>query len=653
MNPPDLSFSEYLKHPDPARCKVRERLYKLGQAGMTDRFQALDRYDAHYQCREYDHQIHDWTGRSADALETISPQAILPYGFTQPAVQDLAVRQKRPTAPRRMSRMVINRFTGYLFSESRLPDVRIEGDHDADAFIRAVFKRSRFWRAMHIARGYGGAMGSALVVTRLVQGVFRYKAISPKCVQEIVWEDQDEKIPAAVLIQYPFSQTEVSEETGRLVQVPYLYRRIIDADVDLTFQPVPLDGRALPRMEVDPDKSIVHGLGEFPGTWIQNVPNDEGIDGYADCEGAYQMMDDGDRQVAQQGFALNANMDPTLVLSRDPKTVKLGSFIHKGSNNALDVGPGGSATYLEYAGTALLASQAYVTENRQRILDLCQAVAPDPEKISGSAQSAKSIEFLYAPMLEAADVRRQQFGEAIERQASLTLRIARHALANPPSPSARVIFDLPDKIVMVDPDPTNPEIKPVQTLTKHSPGQGGVPEVSWGPYFADTPLDVQTKVATLTNAYTGGVLDLETVTREMAALYDISDSDALLRRILEEQRAKQANLIGSFTTGFTSVEGEGQVAPEEGSILLGSEGQGTGEEAKLSDQALAGPQIKAVKELVAEVVDGIIPRESAIAILVHLYSLTPEAAEQVVGPPSFRLAKTDVTLQDGSSLPVE
>jgi hypothetical protein len=541
----DLSFggSQF-----PRALEVRQKLYAGGSRGVSTRYRRLDRLDAFYKCLEYEHHKTGWDGNPADQFEAISPQAVVPFGFQQGDTSQ-SVKAKRPTAPMRLTPLVVDRFTGLLFSKDRTPKVEVEGDADADDFLKAVWKKARFWATCHQARTFGGSMGGVLLTVQLREGRFSYTAHSPKFVHDVVWADPDLKIPAGVLIQYLFvKEVEILDEktgmpSGRMKPVPWLYRRIIDEEWDIIFKSQEVSGNELPLLEPDMALSYEHKLGRFPGAWVQNLPSDEELDGVPDCDGAYQLFETIDRQVAQSNKGLLQNQDPTLVISRDKRLVQMGAPLKKGSENAIDVGQGGSAQYLEIGAAGINAAREFVKDLRQAAMDKVQAVLVDPTQISGAAQSAKAIEYIYGPMLEKAGRLRDQYGPAIEAVAEVTLELAR-VWADPLQYTGnvrRAKFDVPPKVVEVDLDPENPDPEQgqIKQLVPRQPGSGGIVTLTWGPYFAETPQDIQTLVTIITSAYGGGLIDLETAVRKVAALLKVEDVDGLLRRVREEGEAKE------------------------------------------------------------------------------------------------------------------
>lgn len=647
----DLSFGSTKF---PRAREVRQKLYENGSAGQTTRYRRLDRLDAFYKCLEYEHQDTGWDGYPADRFETISPQVVVPTGFTQPAADQKPVNQRRPSAPLRLCPLVVDRFTGLLFSKERTPKLAVEGDPDAEDFLQAVFKKARFWRTMYQARTFGGSQGASMVTIQLRKGRFSYTAHPAKIVSDVLWEDADLRIPAGVLIQYIFMrEQEVLDDkggfpTGQTKLVPYLFRRIIDEEWDVKFKPGRIEGRELPKLEVDMHESYEHGLGRFPGVWIQNLPSDEELDGIPDCDGAFQMFDAIDRQVSQSNKGLLYNQDPTLVYGRDKRYEAIGIPLKKGSENALNIGMGGTATYLEMSGAGIAAAGAFVKDLRQAAMDKCQAVLVDPTQISGAAQSAKAIEYIYGPMLEKAGRLREQYGEAVELLGDLTLDIARRWFdpLQYEGNVQRVMFDLPPKLVELDQDVDNPnpELGQQTRLEPRHPGKGGIVSLTWGAYFQETPTDVQMIIGTLATAYQAQAIDQETFVRKVAHVLEIEDVDGLLRKVREEAEQKKQEMMQAGMGMFDGGMGGGQtdefgqpvepqvdefgqpVAPEMGQPGMVQPGMGEPSAA----QILNGAQIQAAQEIIEKVAAGALSPSAAISMLVNFLGVEQNIAEQMV-----------------------
>ena len=516
----------------PLASDVKRFFFDNAIVGETDRFRRLNRYEAHWLCNQYAHQPHDWWGLPADAAETVSPSVQVPMGFTQPALNLLA-RQKRPTAPYNLAKAIVDRFTGLLFSETRKPDVEVEGDPDTDDFLHAAMEQMRFWAHWREARAMGGATGSVLATLHLRRGRFVMQCHNPKHVQ-ILWKDRRalEPLGALIIYRYPQEDFVVDPKTGETIsrQVDYLYRRIITDQDDTVYKPVRLEPGANLAWEVESEAE--HRMGVFPGVWVQNKPVIEQEDGDPDCQGAWQSFDTIDRLISQMNKALLLNLDPTLVLKIDPKELlAMGGNVRKGSENALNVGSG-DAKYLEMVASGVEAGHKLVDRLKQNVLDVTRCVLVDPEKLSGAAQSAKAMEYIYAPMLEQADELRSQWGDTgvipMLRLVELMARKFHGVEAEQEGKRVVMQLDLPKK---ADGSP--------RVL-----GPGGWIRLKWGAYFSPTETDKQIMISNIVSAKTGEIIDEETAVNAGAPIFGVQDAKSMMAKIQEAKDRQMSMGMG-------------------------------------------------------------------------------------------------------------
>lgn len=546
----DISFGLGQEQTPQAILERRKRVLDAAAATeITPRYKHLSRREAFALGREYDHRKLDWFGYGADKTETISTDAfgLAPNVGGMAPNAAAAIFLKRPSAPLRLARQVVQKFTTLLFGEGRIPTVTVTGDDASTDFVREAFKAGKHSRSARLARNHGGGMGSVLFTISLEKGRFVYQAHNPKTVEVIEWEGEPLVSPvAAVLIQYVFEKVipEVDPKTGQVRKVAklFLYRRLIDGLHDVRFKEAELrPGEDVPELTVD--SYVHHRLGYFPGCWVQNLPDEEHLDGFPDCEGAYQMFEAVDTHVAQIGRALVRNLDPTLVVSRDPKLDQLGLPIQVGGDNAMNVGPSGSAQYLEYAGSVIPTATDYVKLLRSEALNIVQCAEPDPEKIAGAAQSAFAIKLLQEPTFQKAAELRDQYELIYFVSAKVTLDLARGFLdpINYPGRVEQVKFDLPPRIETVEvqvEDPAQPGsglmiTQAQQVEVPRLPGSGQSIEVKWGPMVSLSAQDKQQMVATGVAAVTGKILDTETAVEKVTApVFDVDDVAELKERVL-------------------------------------------------------------------------------------------------------------------------
>lgn len=516
--------------------QAREFLKSHAVLDVTRRAQEIDRFEAHFRCTQYNHLDRDWWGFPADFTETVSPGVLLQgQGFDAVAEDEstLGVRKKRPTAPYNLCRAIVNRFTGLLFSEARRPDILVEEDPQTQDYLRAAAKQMRLWPKLREARNIGGACGSVMLTVHLKNSKFTLETHKPQHVQ-VVWKDRQSFLIEAALIAYTYDVElpTYDEKTGemsgtRIVQ--YLYRRIITETEDTVYTPIEVGPDAYHQWDIE--SSVKHDLGFFPGVWVQNLPEDHAEDGEPDCAGAWQTFDTIDRLLSQMNKGVLSNMDPTLSLAVDPKVVAAqGGSVRKGSQNALYLGPGGSASYLEINGAGINMGGALVDRLKQNALDVCRCVLVDPQTVSGAAQSAKAIEYIYAPMLEKADDLRSQYGDlCIVPLMEVVLQMAKRY--DRVTQDGRNVLRIPPRVEDGKVFPR--ELGKITDVT-----------IKWGPYFAPTDTDRATQVSTIVSAKTGGIIDLQTAVDEAAVVFEVADAEAMLQRVTEEEKERVDSLLG-------------------------------------------------------------------------------------------------------------
>jgi len=113
---------------------------------------------------------------------------------------------------------------------------------------------------------------------------------------------------------------------------------------------------------------------------------------------------------------------------------------------------------------------------------------------------------------------------------------------------------------------------------------------------------------------------------------DVADS---INRI--DEGAAAATLLPGTTEGETMTDDERQAAAAVDDVV--------------PEQALNGAQVKEAKQIVLDVIAGILPKETAKSMLVTFFNMTPEAAESIlakvtVNPASVAVPSTDALARD-------
>jgi hypothetical protein len=253
------------------------------------------------------------------------------------------------------------------------------------------------------------------------------------------------------------------------------------------------------------------------------------------------MVDTMDRILAQVNKGVLLNLDPTLVLKYDHREVEAQGGIRKGSDHALVLGTQGSASYLEIGGSGTDAGMKTYQSLLDNFLRLVRCVFVDPQTISGAAQSAKAIEYIYQPMLEAADDLRAQYGElGVVRVLQVMEKILRknkeaQVEVNAEGREIKRVFSLPKKAVKEGTETKFVE----QTL-----GPGGRIKLIWPAYFAPTETDKQMRINNAVAAKAGGVVDHARSVGYTSDIFGIDDVDEALATIKAEQEGEMQQAMG-------------------------------------------------------------------------------------------------------------
>lgn len=567
-----------------------------------DRFRDLDYRESYYTCTQHDSKIYDFDGRVISG-----PRAVQPLISAEKSPIYIPLKMRRPAAPVRMGKIIVDSFTNLLFGENRFPNVRVDGDDESQDFAQTLARVGRLPMQMIRARNLGGSTGTVGLSWCFHEGVPRFEVHNAKNLYVHSWIDRVLLLPKHVTEVYMFYK--VKWDGKGFNKSYYWFRRDWTPDGDFVFEDVPFEKDKDPVWKVDEEKSNRHGDGVVHFEWIQNVPTDE-IDGLPDYEGLFDQFDQLDilNSVVTRGAILN--LDPTLKLKMDADMVKrLG--VRKGSDNALVVGKDGDAEYMELAGTSIEAGTKLLEALRRSILETAQCIVPDPHEVAAQGVSSVAIKAMFAPMLSKADVLREQYAAAMKRALENMVQVAKDRMSRPlvrpvldeagepmvdPMTGEPVmeevsfVLAIPPRVEMIAPAPVldpmtgalvppvdatgQPMTEPVPTKIPRTPGEGGEVSLHWPPYFAPT-FDDQAKVVTAMQVATGGkgFISVETATDIASAAFGVDPAEEK-KRVEAEGLTAQANQAAMFPpTGGAPAEfgahgaGAFDAAPPQGPVV--------------------------------------------------------------------------------------
>ena len=524
------------RDPDSARAGFNGTADEILDTGskhmkLSKRQLQLNELWSYFRVAEHDGKGVDWEGRpviTAQQRDTVSRTHYTPPGYDN--VSDLPRNFRRPVAPLGIIRNIVSRFTGLLFSNRKQPRMTVPGDQKTEDYLQAVIQYGGFWPAMIQARNYGGAMGSACVGFRFINGKCTFEALDPRwTTPEFIGRGYTE--PVKLTVQYTYSK-EVKDDDGKYRAVWYWYRRVIDTETDTVWVPIRCKDKE-PNWEYMQRNTVRHGLGFVPYEWIQNLQDDDDCDGDPDCSGCYDLVNVIDQLLAEVYTGTIKNCDPTLMLVTDAEF----KDIQKGSDNAIKLNQGGSGSYLELGGNGARVGLEVIKDLEDRVYRLAQCV-PDSVLYQNSGEkTATEIERIFSSMLEKADSLREQYGPAMTKICQKVLKAIRLYTQIRELPDGRLIrgrVDVPPKVIQ-QPDGDTVEIP-------RNIGKGTICDIKWPPYFRPTMTDADTASRVITSLLTSDpkLITKTTAIKFMAPLMDYDPLVELHALKKEEQDAAMA-----------------------------------------------------------------------------------------------------------------
>ena len=546
--------------PPGAELDIPLRGLRLTEVASSNRLFELDRLEAYYRGTQDNGKQYDWDGQ----LMGYGGEADIRPGWYVP------LKRRRPAARYDMGRLIVSRLTSMVFGEGRFPELSIDGDEDAEDYVKALVDASRLPARMVEARNLGGAIGTACMSFAFKAGNPRVEVHNAKTITVLSWADEDERVCKAVLKAYAYPRQIFDPASGKLKRVNYYYARYWDTEREIVWKPIPQSVAQTQRWQAYPSKSVTHNFGFCPFYWVQNIAESDQPDGASDYEGLTENFDQINQLLSAKIRGIKANCDPTLVVKMDPANND-GSSVRKGSDNAI-FSPGG-AQYLTLDGQSMKAAADTMEKLRAYSLDVAGVVLADADKISGAAQSAQAMRILYAPMLAKCDLLREQYGTFGLKRIILGMLEAARKL------KGEVVVDeqtgetlanaihLPPKIVEREAD--DAEADTIKAMVERQPGESSDLALNWAPYFQPTWGDIkQATDAVLAANGQKPTISQKTGISAIADMYGIADVDEEKRKIDAEadaavKRAQESMMMGGPEPDYTT-DDDASVAPVNG-----------------------------------------------------------------------------------------
>lgn len=516
----------------------------LSQLCGSERFKALDQLEAYYRCTQYEQRQYDWTGalRAVQGSIDYRPNWYVP------------MRLRKPCARYDLPRLIVQRLTAMVFGAERFPQFVVDGDDDAQDYVRQLAREALLMRAAMEIRDKGGAQGSACASFGFVDGKPRIYVHNAKHITVLRWADRYEYRPAEALEAYKYPREVFDQQTGKTVTKDYYFARYWDETSERVWDPIPAELAKTGRWVGVHSVEARHDFGFCPVYWVQNHADSESVDGAPDYEGQSDKFDEINILLSATSRGTVANVDPTLVIKDDPNN-NTGEAVKKGSGQA--IWSKGGAEYLELKGDSLKAALGLFLEFRQQSLDSAGVVVGDPN-MTAKAQSAAAMRMLYLPMINQADKLREQYGRfLIQLMRGMLIAAKKIGTRDPGAvvttadgiriqvvPSVK----LEDRYIDVDvpsDDPTKPGKKDRQR-TPRVPGQSETIELNWPPYFPNTWTDTKMAIDAISEANGHQpVISQRTSVETVSSMFGIADVDQELEAIAADTALRNAMAVAA------------------------------------------------------------------------------------------------------------
>ncbi len=334
----------------------------------------------------------------------------IPYPFSSErdgAGQYIKLSDRRPSVRTGICRLVVDDSVALLFGDGKFPVIHSKSDTTRNV-IKTLITESQLAKIMNAA-AIKGSIGSVAVLMRVLNSRVFFE-IKESIYLTPVWQPNAPDTLAKVTERYKIHSSKLAALGYDLDEVgTYWFQREWTEDAELWYLPQTLDDAAKgfpPKL--DELRSVIHELGFVPMVWIQNLPNDDEIDGECTFEAAISTVTEMDYQLSQAGRGLKYASDPTLLI-KEPALGQGGEIVRSAAE-AIVVSKDGDARLLEISGTASAAVIEYVHMLRATALESIHGNRANADKLSG-VQSGKALEMMNQGLVWLADRLRVTYGQ--------------------------------------------------------------------------------------------------------------------------------------------------------------------------------------------------------------------------------------------------
>jgi len=289
--------------------------------------------------------------------------------------------------------VLCDRISAKLIGQETFPDFKIEDDPDFQFFGELVENKILLKAKIQSALLKLPIMGSCFIRTRISNGMPTIEQYDSKyCYPEFSGSGDLEKVE----IKYIYEDDKETDHNGKPVKK--WYKLELGMMKDILYNNPKYEKAKEPVFEVQTVTD--HNLGFVQGTWFRTSFERNSPDGKTFVSDALlSFIDEFNYSLTKAAGASEYGTDPQLIINGMTED-EVGELV-KSTHNAWMMGREGKASHLESSNGGVQSSGEFRDRHLQKhILDIARVAVLDPEKIVGSAQSAKAMEVLHGPMID-------------------------------------------------------------------------------------------------------------------------------------------------------------------------------------------------------------------------------------------------------------